>query len=91
MKERCTHLLQRAVREAVAADTQIRHPLIQFGQEDAQAAVLGSHLRQVDDGFTSQLLDQPGAWDVLVRQGKQRRQVCGTKGMDTERCKADLR
>lgn len=80
---RCTHLFQRAVREAVAADSQVRHPLIEFGQEDAQAAVLGGHLRQVDDGLTSQLLDQPGARYVLLRQGKQRRQVCGTKGMDT--------
>lgn len=43
-----SHLLQCAVGQAVAADAQLSQPLIQFGQKDAQAAVLGSRLWQVD-------------------------------------------
>jgi len=70
------HLLRRAVRQPVAADAQVAQPLVQVGQEAAQAAVLGCGLRQVEHGLAARLLHQPRPRDVELRQGEQRRQVC---------------
>lgn len=71
-----SHLLQCAVRQAVAADAQLRQLLVQFGQKDSQAAVFGSYLRQVEHRFAPRLLHQLCTWNVVLCQGEQRRQVC---------------
>lgn len=68
-----SHLFQCAVRQAVAADAQLRQLLVQLGQKNAQAAVLGSCLRQVEHRFTPRLLHQACTWNVVLCQGKQRR------------------
>lgn len=76
-----SHLLQGAVRQAVAADAQLRQLLVQLEQKNSQAAVLGSCLRQVEHRFALGLIHQLCTWNVALCQGEQR--VCREE--DTER------